>query len=121
MMVSQNREEWVGDPIPISDSHARRPGPTDLVHVANLTVPLMVWEQVGDYVHLGQPPGAFLHAVLSNDLYRACASANEPCMMHLRDVVALVQNFCPGLSWGSPESVQSWLEARARFFGRFQS
>jgi len=122
MMVSSNRrdDEWMGNPIPIVEVKAQAPQAA-LVRVANLSIPLLVWEQIGDYIHLGHPPGPFLHAVLCNDLQSTCAHADDLQMKHLRELVLFIYNFCPAPSWGSPESVASWLEDRAAFFRRHTS
>lgn len=121
MMVSSNRrQEWMGNPIPIVEVKATAPQAA-LVRVANLSIPILVWEQIGDYIHLGQLPGPFLNSVLCNDLYSACAHADDLQMRHLREVVLFIHNFCPAPSWGSPESVESWLEDRAAFFRRHTS
>ena len=67
-------------------------------------------EAIALYVALGVVPGAFLSAVLQNDLCRAVAHADETNMARLRDLVAAIWNGAPAAAWGSPNTVATWVE-----------
>jgi hypothetical protein len=58
-------------------------------------------------------PGAFLVAVLRNDLSEACARADDSNRHRLFEIVRWIYNEAPGLCWGSPAAVEAWLEERA--------
>lgn len=58
------------------------------------------------------PTGDFLHAVLANDLRDAFGRADEENCEALFHIAAYCYNEMPGASWGSPEKVQAWLNAR---------
>jgi hypothetical protein len=74
-----------------------------------ITAPDETLESLKDYVEHGLPPGDFLHAVLSNDLRRACAFADERNLPAIPALSAWVYNEAPMQCWGSPEIVRSWI------------
>jgi hypothetical protein len=53
--------------------------------------------------------GGFLHAVLSNDLRRACERADAENQRALFSIVCWIYNEAPSTCWGSPEKVAAWL------------
>lgn len=61
------------------------------------------------YVENRYPPGGFLHAVLSNDLIRACMKADDFNRHRLFDIVDYIYNNLPMNCYGSPEAVEKWL------------
>ena len=63
------------------------------------------------YVEKGIPGGSFFTAVVSNDLMRAFARADETNADAMRDWVMWLYNDAPGGCYGSPERVRAWMEA----------
>lgn len=66
-----------------------------------------------DYLRYGLPPGSFLTAVLSNDLYEAVKRADDDNRRALADFVIILANYVPIDAWGSPDDVQAWIERGA--------
>jgi hypothetical protein len=64
------------------------------------------------YVDEGILPGDFLTAVLRNDLRAACQRADDENLENLPAFVCWLYNEAPGGSWGSPERVQAYSEAK---------
>lgn len=64
------------------------------------------------YVEHGIEPGGFLTAVLENDLLGAFARADATCLIRMTDIVKFVNNELPGVSYGSPEAVNNWIELK---------
>lgn len=62
------------------------------------------------YVERRIPPGGFLTAVLSNDLFGAVAQADSQNRVALADIVAYIYNEVPGNAWGSRDTVWRWCE-----------
>lgn len=63
-----------------------------------------------DYITEGNPVGGFLHAILSNDLKRACNAADDNNQKVIYDYVLFLYNFAPAACWGSPERVEQWMK-----------
>ena len=64
------------------------------------------------YLRHGIVPGAFLHAVLRNDLHAAVRSADPDSLAALPDIVRYVyRDMTPASCCGSPEAVQRWVAA----------
>lgn len=57
-------------------------------------------------------PGAFLLAVLANDLRAACANGDDLSIHRLRGLVQYLHNCVPAACWGSPDKVGTWLAGR---------
>ena len=57
-----------------------------------------------------QPVGAFLRAVLVNDLHGAVSRADDQSYPALREIVAFVQMHAPAPSHGSFEAYTAWIE-----------
>lgn len=64
------------------------------------------------YVERGIPPGHFLTALLSNDLQKAVARADEENAAALVAWVKFIYLELPGGCHGSPERVKDWIEQR---------
>ena len=67
-------------------------------------------EGIDRYVNHRIPTGAFLEAVLSNDLKGAFGRADEDNRRDLFEIVSYCYNEIPGDCWGSPERVSAWLK-----------
>ena len=64
------------------------------------------------YVQDREPQGHFLHAVLANDLYRACARADDCNRTWLVEIAAYVEGRLPPACRGSDTAVRRWLARR---------
>lgn len=62
------------------------------------------------YLRFGLRPGHFLTAVLSNDLFEACARADDDNKRALCDYVFFLYNYAPAEALGSPENVREWIQ-----------
>jgi len=59
------------------------------------------------------PPGSFLTAILSNDLFEAASCADDNNRQYLFQYCMWLYNYAPGRpggGWGSPEAVKGWLK-----------
>ncbi len=73
-------------------------------------IPPFAKESLDNYAQRRVSTGGFLHAVLSNDLFDACAKAddiNKPCLC---DICSYIYNNLPIACWGSQEDVKAWLK-----------
>lgn len=71
-------------------------------------VPVRWQDGLARYLVAGVPPGHFLTAVLSGDLYGAASRADETAWA---DVPALARFLCcnaPADAFGSPEKIRAW-------------
>jgi len=66
--------------------------------------------EIRRYVEHRIPPGGFVHAVLANDLYRACAKADDVNRELLCDVADYVESHLPMACRGSHAAVEAWLK-----------
>ena len=66
-------------------------------------------DSIDRYVNDKIPPGGFLCAVLSNDLFEAFARADSINRATMFDIVDYIYNNTPNICWGSPEIVKEWL------------
>jgi len=64
------------------------------------------------YVDHGVPPGQFLTAVLTNDLFHAVGRADPDSLQHLQGICRYIYNDIPLVCWGSHDRVATWLEAK---------
>lgn len=65
--------------------------------------------QLDEYQHRRVPPGSFVHAVLTNDLYAALRKADEANLLRLRHIVRYVYCHMPVECRGSQDAVERWL------------
>ena len=82
---------------------------SDLKMRLNELVPAHMHGGLIRYLEQGIMPGGFLSAVLTNDLKRACASADHINIRRIPDIVSFLYNFAPGPCWGSEEKVTEWV------------
>ena len=64
------------------------------------------------YVAEHRWPGAFVEAVLSNDLKGALVWGDIETTADLLGIIGYCDREIPGVCWGSPEKVQAWLKQR---------
>ena len=76
-------------------------------------------ESLYNYLVHGLEPGGFMTAVLSNDLYGACARADSANIDLLQKYALWIVNHAPYGSYGSAEMVRGWL-GKNEYFERFQ-
>jgi hypothetical protein len=79
---------------------------TALAHRAK--VPESLHDGLIAHILTGRRTGDFLRAILENDLYGACARADEDNRYRLYDVVFFLTNYAPSGCWRSPEAVATW-------------
>lgn len=72
-----------------------------------------------NYLVHGLEPGSFMTAVLSNDLYSACARADYTNVNLMQQYALWIVNHAPYGSYGSAEMVRGWLR-KNEYFERFQ-
>lgn len=89
--------------------HSCDPFDPDKARVRWPACPPLVIESIALYVNAGLAPGAFLMAVLANDLKGAIARADDDTLAHLRDIVGVIFNHIPEKAWGSASKVKAWL------------
>ena len=58
------------------------------------------------------PPGSFMSAVLCNDLYLACQTADSTNRFRLFAYMDFLHNEAPPKSFGSYDAYKSWLESK---------
>ena len=63
------------------------------------------------YIEQGVPPGDFLTAVITNDLFLATSHADSTSLAALRDIVRFFYNESPTDCWGTPEKMKLWMKA----------
>ena len=78
-------------------------------------IPAYMLDALERYIHQGQPPGDFLSAVISNDLTKAIARADDLNVLNLPAYVAFLYNKAPAQCWGSRENMQAWIESKRRY------
>jgi len=66
------------------------------------------------YLAHGIPPGGFLTAVLSNDFMGSIERADNNNKLALVGWARLLYNELPSFSWGTPEKVQEWIDAKTQ-------
>jgi hypothetical protein len=70
-------------------------------------------ESLRGYLEHGRPVGSFLTAVLSNDLKRAVAKADDVNLPLLPAYVSYLYDHAPYASWGSEQAVETWIATHA--------
>ena len=76
---------------------------------AEQRVPAHTLGSLQRYIEQRIAPGAFLTAVLGNDLKRAFGSADEWNRQAMHDIVFYLYNYAPSACWGSYDKVTQWL------------
>jgi len=60
------------------------------------------------YLDAGIPPGHFLTAVITNNLFDAISHADNTSLEALPDIVKFFYNHTPSSCWGSEEKMLKW-------------
>ncbi len=74
-----------------------------------MTIPPRMMGSLHAYVDHGHRTGGFLYAVLTNDLRRACETADDENMRIIPAYVAWLYTSAPSPCWGDPERVDAWI------------
>ena len=80
---------------------------TEFIYAA---IPTSLVEGILRYAYHGIPPGSFLQAVLSNDLFDAVGRADAHSLRALKALVTYCYMELPEPCWGSREKVAEWLQ-----------
>ena len=72
-------------------------------------IPESTLETLKRYINHRIPPGSFLEAVLSNDLFEAFARADVHNRQAMHHIVDWLYNYVPSASHGSREAYREWL------------
>ena len=71
-------------------------------------IPTHTQAALNRYVNNHIPPGGFLTAVLTNNLFDAIAHADKENILALKEICQYVYNEIPGACWGSKEKMHKW-------------
>lgn len=90
------------------------PDPFDLALAITIypAIPRELLEGIARYFNLRIKPGAFLRAVLSNNLSDAVTRASAESLAALPQLVRLLLNDAPAYAWGSTDVVLAWCDSR---------
>ena len=72
-------------------------------------------ERIDCYIRQGVPPGSFLYAVLSNDLFEAVTRADEYNLQYLENICRYVYDSTPNACHGDLARVQHWLKLHEKY------
>jgi hypothetical protein len=73
-------------------------------------VPEHTQKTLENYLLDGLPPGGFVEAVLTNNLFRAVSNADSVNSQRLWEITRWVLKYAPALSWGSKERIRAWCD-----------
>jgi len=79
----------------------------------DFVIPDHMMDGLTRYIESGIPPGHFLSAVLSNDLYEAVSRADDENVKILPAYIGYLVNEAPSNCWGSREKVKAWITEKA--------
>ncbi len=71
-------------------------------------LPATLQEGILRYLDKGIPPGHFLTAVITNNLFDAVSHADKNSLEALPDIVKFFYNHTPSSCWGSEEKMLKW-------------
>lgn len=72
-------------------------------------IPERIMNNILGYVEGTEMPGGFLYAVLSNDLFKSIAKADDEVLKMLPLIVHYIHWQVPSACHGSPEHVKEWM------------
>jgi len=79
-----------------------------------VAIPEELGRQLDNYLQWGMPMGAFLTAVLSNQLLQTFAAADSLADPRYMAAIGAIFEFvtyqCPGACWTSEENVSNWIK-----------
>lgn len=71
-------------------------------------------ESLDQWAEIARPPGGFLEAVLTNDLFGAVGHADSYNIETIPAICSYVYNELPSICWGSQAKVLAWAERQPR-------
>lgn len=80
-------------------------------HFEGYNVPVHTQGALMRYVNQGLPPGGFLTAVLTNDLFGAVSRADGLNIQALPEIVKFIYNEVPIPAVGSTANMEAWAQA----------
>jgi hypothetical protein len=66
-------------------------------------------DEIDRYVATGVPPGKFLMAVLSNNLFESFNYADDYNSKNMLDIVRYIFNHTPSVCWGGKTIMDEWM------------
>ena len=75
-------------------------------------IPLLIMQELKDYVEHGVPTGCFLRAVISNNLQDAVGHADPHNIRILRSICGYIWHYFPHDAHGSREIYKNWIAAK---------
>jgi len=63
-----------------------------------------------NYIYRGRSVGGFLTAVLRNDLFEACSSADDKNLPYVSNYSSFLYNYTPSNCWGNVDRVKAWMK-----------
>ena len=79
-----------------------------------MTIPERMLSGLTRYIEHGIPPGDFLKAILTNDLYEAVSRADDDNIKILPAYIGYLYNEAPGDCWGSRGTMDAWITSRRK-------
>ena len=76
------------------------------------TIPEYMMPGLEAYIEIGQIPGDFLYSVLTNDLERSVARADNENLRNLPAYIGYLYNKAPMECWGSAAKVEKWIDKK---------
>ena len=73
-------------------------------------IPLHCRASMRAYIEQGVPLGAFLSAVVANDLVLSALYADNDNINRLKDYARFLQSEAPPEAWGSTKAYQKWVK-----------
>lgn len=83
-----------------------------LESLASYRIPEHMRPGVVAYLLDGYPPSHFLRAVLEGNLFDAYARADDENADAMPQWVRFIWNQAPAAAWGSPATIDAWMERR---------
>lgn len=87
----------------------------DRLDARGYDIPKVTVEALERYVFDSRSPGAFLTAVLSNDLQMAVTYADSDNLAALKPICQFIFNRVPSVCWGSETAVELHLKQGLKF------
>ena len=75
-------------------------------------LPQHMQEAMRDYIEKGKPTGAFLKALMSNNLVLTFMYADPINRDRIKDFITFLLSNAPRNSWGSEELVDNWIASK---------
>ena len=73
-------------------------------------IPEYMMDALTRYIEKGIPPGDFLTAVLTNDLYEAISRSDDTNLHCIPAYVGYLYNEAPSQCWGSKAKMDKWID-----------